>query len=90
VSGETVADITAEMRRAMPNSCGDWADWIDAAVRPQPTSLRDWFAGQALGPLVAKGMPTSFGSDLEQWQKTIASASYGIAAAMLATREQVA
>lgn len=28
----TVAEVTADMRRLMPLSCGEWADEIDAAV----------------------------------------------------------
>lgn len=31
-SHQAIRAVTAEMRRFMPNACGDWADKIDAAL----------------------------------------------------------
>jgi hypothetical protein len=33
-NGAAIQAVTAEMRRLMPNACGDWADKIDAALAP--------------------------------------------------------
>lgn len=88
---ETIADVTAEMRRLMPNACGDWADRIDRAARPSADTLRDWFAGQALAGLCAS-MPVGRWTDTTQGimgGKGLSGAAYTVADAMLAERAKV-
>lgn len=86
---ETVADVTAEMRRWMPHACGDWADRIDRASRLGDDTLRDWFAGQALGPTL---MSMANGLHSVQRGKTVVESAvadaYAVADAMLAERER--
>jgi hypothetical protein len=45
--------ITAEMRRLMPNACGDWADNIDAALAP-PVPLTAAESGELAGYIHGK------------------------------------
>jgi hypothetical protein len=78
---ETISDVTAEMRRMMPNACGDWADRTDHAARPISNSLRDHFAGQALPAVLVKCADADFVEHVASW-------AYSIADAMLAERSK--
>lgn len=80
---ETVADVTAEMRRVMPNACSDWADRIDRASRPSADTLRDWFAGQMIPQIVLADLTSGTSA---AGPEQCAEAAYVMADAMLAAR----